>query len=161
MNNPDIVGWFDDNWMPTRDRALESGWDSLSRRDQVLVAVGLLLDSCVGDGVRAVVDGVVEGNDEGLTAKMPDALQEVGLPEAAEHVRSIIRLRTPTGSAKKDESNRKEALKHWREIHRLFDEWVPGGERVMLTKLHDWYHSQPEKAQKASRSKKLPKKKRE
>jgi hypothetical protein len=133
--------------MTTRDRALASGWESLSRRDQVLLAVGFLLDSCVGDGVWAVVDGVVEGNDEGLTVKMPEALEEVGLPEAAEHVRGIIRLRAPTGAPKKDEGNRKKALGHWREIHRLFDEWVPGGERVMLTKLHDWYRSQPGHAQ--------------
>jgi hypothetical protein len=147
MSNPDIVGWFDDNWMTTRDRACESGWDSLSRRDQVLLAVGFLLDSCVGDGVWAIVDGVAEGNDDGLTVKMPEALEEVGLPQAAEHVRGIIRLRAPTGSPKKDERNRKEALSHWREIHRLFDEWVPGGERVMLTKLHNWYHSQRENTQ--------------
>jgi hypothetical protein len=142
MSSPNIVAWFDDNWMPTRARALKSGWDFLARRDQVLVAVGFLLDSCVGDGVWAIVDGVVKGNDEGLTVRMPDALEEVGLAEAAEQVRSIIRLRAPTQLPKMDESNRNEALGHWQKIHRLFDESVPGGERVMLTKLHDWYHSQ-------------------
>jgi hypothetical protein len=146
MAEPDIVGWFDGNWMPVRDRALKHGWESLSRPDQVLLAVGFLLDSCVGDGVWAIVDGVVEGNDEGLTARMPDALEEVGLPEAAEHVRRIIRLRAPAGSPKKDEANRKTALDHWRAIHRLFDEWVPGGERVMLTRLYEWYHAQTDKA---------------
>src|SRR5262245_60282670 len=101
MAEPDIVSWFDDNWMPARERALQHGWDSLSRPDQVLVAVGFLLDSCVGDGVWAIVDGVVKGNDEGLTARMPDALEEIGLPKAAKHVRQIIRLRAPAGSRKK------------------------------------------------------------
>jgi hypothetical protein len=43
MSSPNIVGWFDGNWMPARDRALKGGWDSLVRRDQVLVAVGFLL----------------------------------------------------------------------------------------------------------------------
>jgi hypothetical protein len=147
MTSPNIVEWFDDNWMPTRDRAHETGWDSLPRRDQVLLAVGFLLDSCIGDGVWAIVDGVVKGNDEGLTAKMPDALAEVGLPEAAEHIRSIVRLRAPSGSAKKDKNNRSKALEHWQEIHRLFDEWGRNGQRVMLTKLHAWYHDQPEPGQ--------------
>jgi hypothetical protein len=64
---------------------------------------------------------------------------------AAEQVRSIVRLRTPTGSPTKDRSNRDKALANWQEIERLFSEWVPGGERVMLTKLHEWYHSQPDK----------------
>jgi hypothetical protein len=144
MSSPDVVGWFDDNWMPVRERALDGGWDSLPRRDQVLLAVGFLLDSCVGDGVWAVVDGVVKGNDEGLTARMPDALDEVGLPEAADHVRSIIRLRAPTGSPAQDKTNREKALGHWGEVNDLFEECVPGGERVMLTKLYDWYHSRPE-----------------
>jgi hypothetical protein len=145
MSNPDLVGWFDDNWMAARDRALQNGWDALPRRDQVLVAVGFLLDSCVGDGVWAVVDRVVEGNDEGLTVRMPEALDAIGCPEAAEHVRSIVRLRAPTGSARKDAGNRTKALEHWQDICRLFEEWVPGGERVMLTRLHDWYHRQPPK----------------
>lgn len=145
MAKPDIVSWFDGNWMPARDRALQHGWDSLSRADQILVAIGFLLDSCVGDGVWAVVDGVVEGQDVGLTVRMPEALDEVGLPAVAEHVRQLIRLRAPTGSAERDEANREEALNHWGAIHRLFDEWVPGGERVMLTRLHEWYHTQPGK----------------
>jgi hypothetical protein len=150
MGRREIVDWFDGNWMPTRRRALDSGWDSLSRRDQVLLAVGFLLDSCVCDGVWAIVDGVVEGSDEGLTVKMPDALEAVGLSEAAEHVRNIIRLRAPTGTRRKDKSNRDKALDHWRSINRLFEEWVPFQERVMLAKLYEWYHSQPEQAQPAS-----------
>src|SRR5215469_4699629 len=120
MAKPEIVGWFDSNWMPARDRALKHGWASLSRPDQVLVAVGFLLDSCVGDGVWAIVDGVAEGNDEGLTARMPEALAEIGLPKAAEHIRKIIQLRAPVGLAKKDEANRKKALGHWRAISDLF-----------------------------------------
>lgn len=144
MSSPDIVGWFDNNWMGVRERALKSGWDSLPRRDQVLVAVGFLLDGCIGDGVWAIVDGVVEGSDEGLTVRMPAALEDVGLPKVAEHVRSIIRLRAPTGSPAKVESNRSEALGHWGEINDLFEEWIPGGERVMLTKLYDWYHTHTE-----------------
>jgi hypothetical protein len=144
MSKPTVVGWFDRSWMPVRNRAKKDGWGSLSRRDQVLAAVGFLLDSCVGDGVWAIVDGVVEGSDEGLTVRMPDALEEVGLPEAARHVREIIRLRAPSGSPEKDRANRKAALDHWGEIGDLFDEWVPGGERVILTRLHDWYHSQPD-----------------
>jgi hypothetical protein len=147
MSSTNIVGWFDDSWMPTRERAIKSGWGSLPRRDQVLLAVGFLLDSCVGDGVWAIVDGVVDGHDEGLTVRMPEALEEVGLPEAAAHVRSIIRLRAPTGSPRKDKLNREQALDRWGQIGELFEEWVPGGERVMLTKLHDWYHAQPEPAQ--------------
>ena len=142
MDTPDMAGWFDANWMKVRDRALTSGWDSLSRPEQVLVAVGFLLDSCVGDGDWAIVYGVVEGNDEGLTVRMPDALEEIGLPEAAQHIRSIIQLRAPTGSPEKDRANSERALDHWHEIERLFDEWAPGGERVMLTRLYDWYHSQ-------------------
>lgn len=143
MAKPDLVGWFDRNWMPARDRALKYGWDSLSRPDQVLVAVGFLLDSCVGDGVWAVVDGVVEGQDEGLTVRMPEALQAVGLPEVAEDIREIIRLRAPTGSAARDEAQRVQALDHWHGVREAFSEWVPDGERVMLTQLYDWYHSQP------------------
>ncbi len=142
MGVPHIVSWFDANWMLARDRALKLGWDSLSRPDQVLVAVGFLLDSCVGDGFWAIVDGVIEGNDEGLTVRMPEALKEVGLPEAADHIRQIIQLRTAPGSANQKRANREQASDHWLEIHRLFDEWVPGGERVMLTRLYEWYHAQ-------------------
>ena len=142
MSDSAIVDWFDRNWMPTRHRANGGEWDSLSHRDQVLLAVGFLLDSCVGDGVWAVVDGVVEGDDEGLTVKMPDALDTIGLHEAAEHVRNIIQLRRPTDSPETDELNRDEALNHWNDIELLFDEWTPDGERVMLTKLYDWYHAQ-------------------
>src|SRR5262249_46907086 len=119
MAKPDIVGWFDKNWMPARDRALKQGWDSLSRPDQGLVAVGFLLDSCIRDGVWAIVDGVVEGSDEGLTARMPKALEEVGLKKAAGHVRKIVQLRTPTGAAKKDEANRERALEHWLALNQL------------------------------------------
>jgi hypothetical protein len=31
------------------------------------------------------------------------------------------------------------------EIHRLFDECMPGGTHVMLTRLRDWYRSQKAK----------------
>jgi hypothetical protein len=142
MAKPDVMGWFDNAWMPARERALKQGWDTLARPDQVLVAVGFLLDSCVGDGVWAVVDGVVSGNDEGLTARMPEALEEIGLKKAAGHIRKINNLRAPTGSPKKDEANRKKALGEWASIQRLFGEWVPGGERVMLTRLYEWYRAQ-------------------
>jgi len=139
---PNIVEWFDRHWMLARDQALRQGWDSLSRPEQVLVAVGFLLDSCIGDGVWAIVDGVVTGDDEGLTVRMPDALEEVGLAEAAGHTREIIRLRLPAGSPQEDAANRKAAIDHWVAIYHLFDEWVPEGERVMLTRLYEWYHSQ-------------------
>jgi hypothetical protein len=141
MAKPDIMGWFDNAWMPARERALKEGWESLARPDQVLLAVGFLLDSCVGDGVWAVVDGVLSGSDEGLTARMPEALEEVGLEQAAGYVRKIIKLRAPAGSPKKDEANRKKAIGEWGAIQRLFGEWVPGGERVMLTRLYDLYHA--------------------
>jgi hypothetical protein len=141
MGNPDIERWFDATWMRARDRALHSGWDSLSRPDQVLVAVGFLLDSCIGDGEWAIVDGVVDGNDEGLTVRMPDALEEVGLSLEADLVRNIIRLRVPTGSPIQDAINRDEALGHWQMIEALFDRGMPD-ERVMLTQLHNWYHAQ-------------------
>jgi hypothetical protein len=141
MDKPDIMGWFDTAWMPARERALKRGWDTLSRPDQVLVAVGFLLDSCVGDGVWAVVDGVVSGSDEGLTIRMPEALEEVGLKKAAGHIRKIVKLRAPAGAPKKDGANRKKALDEWSSIRRLFGEWVPGGERVMLTRLYEWYHA--------------------
>src|SRR5262245_35533591 len=109
MDEPDISEWFWDHWEECRDQATQSGWDSLSRRDQVVLAVGFLFDSCIGDGVWAIVDGVVDGNDEGLTVKMPDALSEIGLEEAAEHIRQIIFLRVQSDSPDK---NRPQALKH-------------------------------------------------
>src|SRR5262249_10267366 len=136
MASPDIVGWFDDNWMNARERAQADGFEALGRPDQVLAAVGFLFDSFIGDGVLAIVDGVVQGSDEGLTVKMPDALDEIGLSDAAEHVRQIIRLRQPTGSAAKDGKQRTAALEHWSALHALFDETGPDGERVMLTRLY-------------------------
>lgn len=142
MGKPDVVGWFDENWMGVREQGHVHGWESLSRPDQVFLAVGFLLDSCIGDGVWAIVDGVVEDNDEGLTVHMPDALEAIGCPEAAEHIRAIVRLRAPTGSEDKDASNRKEALSHWRAIGDLFEEWDSQGERVMLLRLYEWYHAQ-------------------
>jgi hypothetical protein len=142
MAKPDIMGWFDNAWMPVRERALKQGWDALARPDQVLLAVGFLLDSCVGDGVWAVVDGVLSGSDEGLTVRMPEALEEVGLKQAAGHIRKIIKLRAPAGSPRKGEANRKKAIGEWGAIQRQFGEWVPGGERVMLTRLYEWYHTQ-------------------
>ncbi len=161
MSNPEIEKWFDATWMRERDRALRSGWEALARRDQVLVAVGFLLDSCVGDGEWAVVDGVVDGNDEGLTARMPDALEEVGLSLEADLVRQIIRLRKPTGSPRQDAINRDEALGHWQLIEALFERGMPE-ERVMLTQLYDWYQARAEEATAPSvaapkrRSKKAP-----
>lgn len=143
MGKPDMVGWFDANWMRQRELAMREGFDSLSRRDQVLVAVGFLIDSCIGDGEWAVVDGVVEGQDEGLTRRMPAALEDIGASEAAQHVREIIRLRAPTQTPEQDEANRDQAVEHWEEIARLFDKWIPKGERVMLTQLYEWYHSHP------------------
>jgi hypothetical protein len=138
----EIQEWFDSTWMRVRERALVNGWDSLSRPDQVLVATGFLVDSCIGDGVWAIVNGVVEGNDEGLTVKMPAALDELGLPELARHVRGIISLRAPTGSSRKDKANWERARKHWVDIENLCDETEPGRHVVVLTRLYDWYHAQ-------------------
>ena len=138
--------WFDANWMKQRERALKEGFDTLPRRDQVLVAVGFLMDSMVGDGVWAIVDGIAEGNDEGLTAKMPTALDEIGFTDGAAHVRHIIRLRE--GAVVSDEHEdqedptRDEALDHWDAIGKLFGKKAPNGERLMLTQLYDWYHAQ-------------------
>lgn len=143
MGEPDIPAWFDGNWMKVRDRALKQGWESLSRRDQVLTAVGFLMDSMVGSGVEMIVDGMADGSDEGLTVHMPDALRAIGQREAARHMEELIRLRTPSGSKRKDQANRELALDHWAEVGQLFDEWIPGGERLMLTMLYDWYRAQP------------------
>ena len=63
MSSPDMAGWFDGAWMLAHDRSRQSGWETLSRRDQVLVAVGFVIESCIGDGVTFIVDGVVEGTD--------------------------------------------------------------------------------------------------
>jgi|GEM_PF-4415987 len=142
MTDPDIIEWFDAHWMIARDGALHLGWDNLSRPDQVLVAVGFLLDSCIGGGVTMIVDGMLDGSDERMTARMPAALDEVGLPEAAEHIRQIVRLRTPSDSASADAANRQAALAHWQAIHLLFDEWEVDGERVMVARLYEWYHAQ-------------------
>jgi hypothetical protein len=137
-----IQQWFDATWTKVRGRALDNGWDSLSRPDQVLVAVGFLVDSCIGDGVWAIVNGVVEGNDEGLTVRMPAALDELGLPEFARHVRSIISLRSPTGSPRRDKTNWLRARRHWVDIENLCDVMEPGRHVVVLTRLYDWYHAQ-------------------
>src|SRR4051812_3615275 len=71
MSRPEIIRWFDRNWVPTWDRARVQGWGTLSRPDQVLVAVGFLLDSFLSDAVLLVVDGMATGYDTGLTAHMP------------------------------------------------------------------------------------------
>ena len=135
------VEWFDGNWMKVRDLEKENGWASLNRRDQVLLAVGFLIDSCIGDGEWAIVDGVIEGQDEGLTVKMPDALEQIGLSKIAEYVNNIILLRKPAGSKVNDEANRERAVAQWEKVLAAFGEFVPGGERVILTTLYQWYHS--------------------
>lgn len=125
-----IIEWYDDAFFPAWERANDHGWESLSRRDQVLVGVGLLFDCFAGEGITASFKRDQDENAyNGLTSHIPDALQEVGLDEASEHVRTL--LGEPVVS---------EPLSA---LYRLLNEWVPDGERVMLTRLFEWYHAQP------------------
>lgn len=38
-----IIEWYDDAFFSAWEQANDHGWESLSRRDQVLVGVGLLI----------------------------------------------------------------------------------------------------------------------
>jgi hypothetical protein len=128
--SPSIIDWYEDTFFPAWERAQTDGWDTMSRRDQILVGVGLLLDCFAGEGITASFQRDRDENAyHGLTRHIPDALQEVGLDEASGHVRKLL-----------DEPIYSEPLTA---LYRLLDEWVPDGERVMLTRLFEWYHAQP------------------
>ena len=43
----------------------------------------------------------------------------------------------------KIESLSEDAFDPWEVIQASFGQWGPNGQRVMLTRLFDWYHAQP------------------
>jgi hypothetical protein len=170
MSEPDIVSWFDDHWLDTYDRGIEQGFHSLSRRDQVLALVGATFDHEIGAGRRVLYEGPVGAH----TAELAEAFETIGSKKAAKVIREFARM-FPGGAPSLDDQEREQQVedlpdKAWKVLHKfgdLFDEWVPGGERVLLTQLYEWYHAQSGPAQgtgapakpKPKRVKKSPKKK--
>jgi Domain of unknown function (DUF4375) len=147
MGEPNIVAWFDDRWLDTFDRGVEEGFDSLSRRDQVLAMVGAAFDHEIGAGRRVLYAGPVGAH----TAELADAFEAIGSKKAAKVIRKLA-ASFPGGVPAADDHERKRQVEElpdqsWKilnEFGRLFDECDPGGERVLLVQLYRWYHAQSE-----------------
>ena len=161
MDSPNIVSWFDGHWLDAFTRGSKQGFDSLSEKDRVLALVGAVFDHMIGAGIRVLYEGPAGAN----TVAMADAFDAIGAKKAAKLIRDFDRF-FPGGAPSQDEDEREQQVEKlpdkawtvWRKFDDLFDEWVPGGERVMLTQLHDWYHAQPDESatRKAKPGKKRP-----
>jgi hypothetical protein len=147
MSRPEVVAWFDAHWYPAFSQADGLGWDALPRRDRVLALAGAVIDAFVGsDRYTLYRQAAGRHADE-----MAGAFEAVGLPEEAAALRAI-NAAFPGGRPAADDAERErqvdglpgEAWAPWRALRASFDRWVPGGERVMLTRLYEWYHSQAE-----------------
>jgi hypothetical protein len=171
MAEPDIVSWFDDHWLDTFTQGANRGFHSLSRRDQVLALVGAAFDHEIGAGRRVLYAGPVGAH----TAELAEAFEAIGSKKAAKVIREFAGM-FPGGAPSPDDEERERQVEQlpdraWKVLHKfgaLFDESVPGGERILLTQLYEWYHAQSGQAQavgtpakpKPRPVKKSPKKKR-
>lgn len=114
-----------------------------AHRDRVLVLVGHFLDGfIVSRGPGGFYPYYAD-----RAAETADALEEIGLPAAARLLHAVNGL-FPSGCPPVDvrEAERllgelpPSACRLWGELARLWDEWVPGGERVMVERLYAWYY---------------------
>jgi len=145
MDSSDIVDWFDVHWYPAFERADGPGWDSLPRRDRVLALVGAVMDTLVGSD-RSTLYRSAAGRH---ASEMAESFDLIGLPEEAAAIRAI-NAAFPGGRPAADNAKRSQqvdklpikAWSTWRILNTSFERWVPDGERVMLTRLHEWYHAQ-------------------
>jgi hypothetical protein len=150
MSNPEIVGWFDDNWLDTFSRGVKSGFASLSHRDRALALVGSAFDHEIGAGRRVLYEGPVGAH----TAELADAFEVIGSKKAAKVIRDFAAT-FPGGAPSPDDEERErqvselpsEAWKVLRKFGDLFEECAGDGERVLLHKLYDWYHAQSGQAE--------------
>lgn len=146
MANPEIVDWFDKHWLNTYTQAITKGLNTLSEKDQVLALVGATFDHEIGAGRRELMCGPMGAHIPELIA----AFEKLDLKEAAKSFRKFAK-KFPDGTPAKDEAEREEQVSNlpknaWKELYKfgeLFEEFEPGGERVMLTRLYEWYHKQP------------------
>jgi hypothetical protein len=149
MGKPDIVSWFDNHWLDTFDRGVEGGFDSLSERDRVLALVGAAFDHEIGAGRRVLYAGPVGAH----TAELADAFEAIGAPQAARVIRQFAATFLG-GAPSADEDERVRQVDElpasaWKVLHAfgdLFEECGPDGERMILTKLYEWYHAQTDQA---------------
>lgn len=169
MDQPDIVSWFDAHWLDAFTRGAEQGFHSLRHRDQILALVGATFDHEIGAGRRVLYAGPVGAH----TAELAEAFEAIGSRKAAKVIREFAAM-FPGGVPSPDDEERERQIellpdRAWKVLHKfgeLFDEWAPGGERVLLTQLCEWHHAQSEQegsapAKRKSRPvKKSPKKER-
>src|SRR6266545_1039174 len=143
MAETKIVSWFDAVWPALWARGTAEGFDSLSRRDRVVALVGAAFDHEIGAGHRVLFAGPVGAH----TADLAESFDTIGAPKAAKVIRQFAKM-FPRGAPAANEKKRARQVeklpdKAWKVLERfgeLFDEWVPGGERVLLTNLYEWYH---------------------
>jgi Domain of unknown function (DUF4375) len=148
MSRREIVSWFDKHWLNTFTRGWQHGFDSLSHKDRVLALVGAVFDHLIGAGVRVLYEGPAGAHSR----EMAESFAAIGAKRVADLLRQFDRA-FPGGRPAPDDDERerqvaelpKEAFDSWSEISDLFDEVVPGGERVLLTQLYDWYHAQDDR----------------
>jgi hypothetical protein len=119
MGEPDIVSWFDDHWLDTFRRGAEEGFDSLSRRDQVLALVGATFDHEIGAGRRVLYAGPVGAH----TAELAEAFEAIGVEKAGKVIREFAAM-FPGGAPSADGEERKRQVKElpdkaWKVLHQF------------------------------------------
>lgn len=141
MSSLNIPEWFSDKWMRLQARWVEDKipWDSLSRPDQVLFAVGYILETIVGGNGWDLIEDM-KTPDLGmrdLALKTPDAFSSLGYESVARQLKKFIELSRTSGDDTLDAANHEQAEDVWSEISKELDVW--DDERVVLKDLYRWY----------------------